>query len=136
MQVSGAHAVLYGDMSPAWMQSNAIPLLTHLHVQDTLLRNLPKSWRYANQLFYVTDKPCRPINPSINHLIIEPSQTYRDLRWLAHWPHAHWYFVRRPSAYRLGQLHGMHNLGITYLAEVPAIYIKKKAAFGSQPELD
>lgn len=136
VQISGAHAILYGRMPPAWVQANVIPMLTQAHIQDTVTRDLSVAWRYDGELFYVATRPCRPLTLSPTHLIIEPSRTFRDLRWLAHWPQAHWYFVRRPSAYRLGQLRGLPSRGITFLNEVPAIYFKKKAAFGRQPDLN
>jgi hypothetical protein len=136
VQVSGAHAILYGDMKPAWVQANVIPMLTKVHVQDTVSHDLPVAWSYNGQIFYVAQKPCWPISPSFTHLIIEPSKTFPDLRWLAHWPHAHWYFVRRPSAYRLGQLRGLPSRGITFLSEGSAVYFKKKAALGRQPDLN
>ncbi len=136
VQLANAHAALYGNMNPAWIQSNVIPLLTHEHIRDTVSRRLPVAWRYANHFVYVARRPCVPSTHMITDLIIEPNQTTRDLRWLKSWPHAHWYFVRRPSAYRLGQLRGFPAKGITFLDEVPAVYFKKKAAFGRQPELD
>ncbi len=136
VQVSGAHAILYGNMKPAWVQANVIPMLTRVHVQDTVSHDLPVAWSYDGQIFYVAQKPCRPISPIYTHLIIEPSKTFPDLRWLAHWPHAHWYFVRRPSAYRLGQLRGLPSRGITFLSEGSAVYFKKKAALGRQPDLN
>lgn len=136
VQLSNAHAVLYGNMNPAWIQSNVIPLLTHEHVRDTVSRRLPEAWRYANHFVFVARKPCAPTTHVITDLIIEPNQTTRDLRWLKSWPHAHWYFVRRPSAYRLGQLRGLPSKGMTFLGEVPAVHFKKKAALGRQPELN
>lgn len=136
VQLSGAHAILYGDMKPAWVQANVIPMLTKVHIQDTVSHDLPVAWRYDGQIFYVAQKPCWPISPIFTHLIIEPSKTFPDLRWLAHWPHAHWYFVRRPSAYRLGQLRGLPSRGITFLNEGSAEYFKKKAALGRQPDLN
>jgi len=135
IQVSGTHAALYGAMSPAWVQSNVIPMLTQRHVQDTISRKLPQVWSFGAHTFYVVREACKPGMTGITDLIIEPIKSTRDLRWLQFWPQTHWYFVRRPSAYRLGQLRGFRNKGITFLGEVPAVYIKKKAA-RRQPEID
>lgn len=136
VQVAGAHAVLYGQIAPSWMQSNIIPLLASSHVQDTISRNLPRAWKYAERSFFVARKPCVPSSQTVTDLIIEPDQVNRDLRWLRFWPMSHWYFVRRPSIYRLSQIRGLPSHGVTFLSEVPAVNFKKKAALVRQPELN
>jgi hypothetical protein len=136
VQVAGTHAVLYGHIAPSWVQSNIIPLLASSHVQDTTSRDLPRAWKYAERIFYVTSKPCAPSSQYVTDLIIEPDQVSRDLRWLKFWPMSHWYFVRRPSIYRLSQIRGLPSHGVTFLSEVPAVNFKKKATLVRQPELN
>lgn len=133
IQQAGAHTVLYGQMNPAWVQSNVIPMLAAAHVQDTISRQLPDAWKYGKCSFFIARKACRPRNNQTTHLIIDRSLSFQDLRWLAHWSDAHWYFVRRPSAYRLRQIRHFRSNGVTFLSEVPALYFKKKAAFVGQP---
>lgn len=133
IQNAGAHAILYGQMNPAWVQSNVIPLLAAAHVQDTISRQLPDAWQYGSRLFIVARKACRPKINKVTNLIIDQSLSFQDLRWLQYWPQAHWYFVRRPSAYRMRQIRHLPSKGMTFLGEVPAVYFKKKAAFVGQP---
>ncbi len=133
---AGAHGLVYGrQLNPGWVQSNIIPLFAASRVQDTITRALPRAWSFEGHSFYRVDKPCKPLTLGVSDLIIESSLSFQDLRWLVHWPNAHWYFVRRPSAYRLRQIRGFSSGGITFLNEVPAIQIKK-AAFVRQPILN
>jgi hypothetical protein len=120
-------------MNPAWMQSNVSPMLAAAHVQDTISRQMPDAWLYGNCSFFMARKACRPRKNQTIHLIIDRSLSFQDLRWLAYWSNAHWYFVRRPSAYRLRQIRHFRSKGMTFLGETPAVYIKKKAAFVRQP---
>jgi competence protein ComEC len=116
---------LYGTASQAWIQSNASAWWAAKQVQDTLRNAWPSGsfqWTYKGDLFVYLVKPSVQNHVFVKHLILAADLDLRDPRFLQAWQSSTWYFVRKPSAYRLGKIKPYLPEKVYYLSEQPAVY--------------
>jgi competence protein ComEC len=125
LRTQGLHGQSYGAASQAWLQSNAGAWWAGNQVVDTLTRNWPKGsfqWEFRGEEFVYLTKPSVQRNANSGHLILDPALDLRDPRFLKAWRGSTWYFMRRPSAYRLNKLKPYWPNQVYYLAEQSAVH--------------
>ena len=116
-------ASLPASADPAWIQSHLSPMWANAGVTDTLTRRWPKKgnlqWEYRNVAYAYVRIPteCR----AQQHLILGKEVKYRDKEWLKSWRLATWYFLKKPSAYWLGELKPYLPQKYYFLDEQPAV---------------
>ena len=116
-------ASLPASADPAWIQAHLSPMWANAGVTDTLTRRWPKKgnlqWEYRNVAYAYVRIPteCR----AQQHLILGKEVKYRDKEWLKSWRLATWYFLKKPSAYWLGELKPYLPQKYYFLDEQPAI---------------
>lgn len=116
-------ASLPASADPAWIQSHLSPMWANAGVTDTLTRRWPKKgnlqWEYRNVAYAYVRIPteCR----TQQHLILGKEVKYRDKEWLKSWRLATWYFLKKPSAYWLGELKPYLPQKYYFLDEQPAV---------------
>ena len=116
-------ASLPASADPAWIQSHLSPMWANAGVTDTLTRRWPKKgnlqWEYRNVAYAYVRIPteCR----AQQHLILGKEINYRDKEWLISWRLATWYFLKKPSAYWLGELKPYLPQKYYFLDEQPAV---------------
>ena len=116
-------ASLPASADPAWIQSHLSPMWANAGVTDTLTRLWPKKgnlqWEYRNVAYAYVRIPteCR----AQQHLILGKEVKYRDKEWLKSWRLATWYFLKKPSAYWLGELKPYLPQKYYFLDEHPAL---------------
>jgi competence protein ComEC len=116
-------ASLPASADPAWIQAHLSPMWANAGVTDTLTRRWPKKnnlqWEYRNVAYAYVRIPtkCR----AQQHLILGKEIKYRDKEWLKSWRLATWYFLKKPSAYWLGELKPYLPQKYYFLDEQPAV---------------
>ncbi len=116
-------ASLPASADPAWIQAHLSPMWANAGVTDTLTRRWPKKgnlqWEYRNVAYAYVRIPtkCR----AQQHLILGKEVKYRDKEWLKSWRLASWYFLKKPSAYWLGELKPYLPQKYYFLDEQPAV---------------
>lgn len=116
-------ASLPASADPVWIQSHLSPMWANAGVTDTLTRRWPKKgnlqWEYRNVAYAYVRIPteCR----TQQHLILGKEVKYRDKEWLKSWRLATWYFLKKPSAYWLGELKPYLPQKYYFLDEQPAV---------------
>lgn len=116
-------ASLPASADPAWIQAHLGPMWANAGVSDTLTRQWPKKgnlqWEYRNVAYAYVRIPteCR----TQQHLILGKEIKYRDKEWLKSWRLATWYFLKKPSAYWLGELKPYLPQKYYFLDEQPAV---------------
>ncbi|MEY4308349.1 MAG: hypothetical protein RL422_552 [Bacteroidota bacterium] len=116
-------ASLPASADPAWIQAHLSPMWANAGVTDTLTRRWPKKgnlqWEYRNVAYAYVRIPteCR----AQQHLILGKEIKYSDKEWLKSWRLATWYFLKKPSAYWLGELKPYLPQKYYFLDEQPAI---------------
>lgn len=118
-------ASLPASVEPAWIQAHLSPLWADSGVQDTLTRHWPSTgnlqWNYRGQGFAYVRIPT--VRRGQQHLILGKEIKYQDLVWLKSWSGATWYFLKKPSAYWLGELKPYLPKTYYFLDERPAIML-------------
>lgn len=118
-------ASLPTSTNPAWIQAHLSPMWANVGVTDTLTRRWPEKgnlqWIYRSETYAYVRIPteCR----AQQHLILGKEVKYRDKEWLKSWQDATWYFLKRPSAYWLGELKPYLPRHYYFLDEQPAIQL-------------
>jgi competence protein ComEC len=124
IRTKGLRGQSYGAASQAWLQSNVGPWWASNQVSDTLTRKWPNGsfhWVYQGIEFVYLTKPSVRAWAQETHLILAPDLDLRDPRFLKTWRGSTWYFIRRPSAYRLNKLKPFWPNKVYYLAEQSAV---------------
>jgi competence protein ComEC len=124
LRTQGIFGQSYGAASEAWLQANVSPWWARNQVVDTLARKWPNGsfqWRYQGNEFVYLAKPCVQRNILKSNLILAADLDLRDPRFLKSWQGATWYFIRKPSEYRLAKLKPFWPKKVYYLAEQAAI---------------
>ena len=124
LRTKGVYGQSYGGASEAWLQANVSPWWAKNQVVDTMSRKWPVGsfwWLYHGNEFVYLAKPSHQPKSRITHLILAEDLDLRDPRFLKSWKGATWYFIRKPSKYRLGKLRPFLPNQVYYLAERTAI---------------
>lgn len=114
-----------GAANQAWLQSNVGAWWATKQVADTITRKWPQGsfrWDYHGIEFVYLTKPSVQVKEHETHLILAPDLDLRDPRFLKTWKGSTWYFIRRPSAYRIGKLRAYWPKKVYYLAEQSAVH--------------
>ncbi len=125
IRTQGLRGQSYGAASQAWLQSNVGAWWAAKQVSDTLTRRWPKGslrWDYHGIEFVYLAKPSAQTKEHETHLILAPDLDLRDPRFLKTWKGSTWYFIRRPSAYRISKLRAYWPKKVYYLAEQSAVH--------------
>jgi ComEC/Rec2-related protein len=121
----GMHGQVLGDPTSIWLQSNVSGWLSRSQVVDTLTQAWPNgsfTWLDQGKEFVYLMRPGIQIIRHPAHLILAADLDLRDPRFLQAWQNSTWYFVRKPSAYRLGKIKPYLPEKVYYLSEQPAVY--------------
>ena len=124
LRTKGLRGQSYGAASQAWLQSNVSAWWAGNQVTDTLSLKWPKGsfrWVYQGIEFAYLAKPSIRPNKLKTHLILAPDLDLRDPRFLRSWQGTTWYFIRRPSDYRLRKLQAYWPKQVYYLSEQAAV---------------
>ena len=124
LRTQGIFGQSYGAASEAWLQANVSPWWAKNQVVDTLARNFPKGsfqWNYRGNEFVYLANPSIQRKAHQSHLILAADLDLRDPRFLKSWQGATWYFIRKPSEYRMAKLKPFWPKKVYYLAEQAAI---------------
>lgn len=124
LRTKGVFGQSYGAASEAWLQANVSPWWARNQVVDTLSRKWPQGsfqWNYRGNEFVYLANPSIQRNPHQIHLILAADLDLRDPRFLKSWRRATWYFIRKPSEYRITKLKPFWPKKVYYLAEQAAI---------------
>lgn len=124
LRTKGIYGQSYGAASEAWLQANGSPWWARNQVVDTLSREWPLGsfrWFYHGNEFVYLAKPSIMHKPHTTHLILAADLDLRDPRFLKSWRRATWYFIRKPSEYRLAKLKPFWPKKVYYLAEQSAV---------------
>jgi competence protein ComEC len=124
LRTKGIYGQSYGAVSEAWLQANASPWWARNQVVDTLSRKWPQGsfqWKYRGNEFVYLAKPSVQRNIHKSNLILAADLDLRDPRFLKSWQGATWYFIRKPSKYRMAKLKPFWPKKVYYLAEQAAI---------------
>ena len=116
---------VFGDVSAAWLQSNASGWWASNQIVDTLAIPWPSgsfTWQDQGNEFVYLKRPSNQMARHPVHLILSADLDLRDPRFLETWQSSTWYFVRKPSAYRLGKIKPYLPEKVYYLSEQPAVY--------------
>jgi competence protein ComEC len=125
LRTKGIFGQSYGAASEAWLQANVSPWWAKNQVVDTLSRKWPQGsfqWKYQGNEFVYLAKPSVQRMPQNSHLILAADLDLRDPRFLTSWRGSTWYFIRKPSAYRLSKLKPFWPKKVYYLAEQAAVH--------------
>lgn len=125
LSTQGLRGQSYGGATQAWLQSNAGAWWANNQVVDTLTRRWPKGsflWEYQGLEFVYLTKPSVHRMPHNSHLILAADLDLRDPRFLKLWQGSTWYFIRKPSVYRLSKLKPYWPKKVYYLAEQAAVH--------------
>ena len=118
-------ASLPSSTDPAWIQAHLSPMWANVGVKDTLtVRWLLKGnlhWKYRKETYAYVREPTEAKGQQ--HLILGKEVKYRDKEWLKSWQKATWYFLKKPSAYWLGELKPYLPQQYYFLDEQPAIQL-------------
>lgn len=116
-------ASLPASADPAWIQSHLSPMWANVGVKDTLTRRWPEKgnlhWKYREETYAYVREPTEAKGQQ--HLILGKEVKYRDKEWLKSWRLATWYFLKKPSAYWLGELMPYLPQKYYFLDEQPAV---------------
>jgi hypothetical protein len=124
LRTKGLRGQRHGAASQAWLQSNVSAWWAGNQVTDTLSLKWPKGsfrWVYQGIEFAYLAKPSIRPNKLITHLILAPDLDLRDPGFLRSWQGTTWYFIRRPSDYRLRKLQAYWPKQVYYLSEQAAV---------------
>ena len=109
----------------AWIQAHLSPMWANVGVKDTLMRRWPikgnLQWKYRKETYTYVREPTE--SKGQQHLILGKEVKYRDKEWLKSWQGATWYFLKKPSAYWLGELKLYLPQQYYFLDEQPAIQL-------------
>ena len=109
----------------AWIQAHLSPMWANVGVKDTLMRRWPikgnLQWKYRKETYTYVREPTE--SKGQQHLILGKEVKYRDKEWLKSWQGATWYFLKKPSAYWLGELKPYLPQQYYFLDEQPAIQL-------------
>ncbi|MHA8080487.1 ComEC/Rec2 family competence protein [Aquirufa regiilacus] len=125
LSMQGLRGQSYGGATQAWLQSNAGAWWANNQVVDTLTRKWPNGsfqWEYQGMEFVYLTKPGVHRNANNSHLILSAELDLRDPRFLKSWQGSTWYFIRKPSVYRLSKLKPFWPKKVYYLAEQAAVH--------------
>ena len=115
-------ASLPASTDPAWIQAHLSPMWANVGVKDTLTRRWPVKgnlqWKYRSETYAYVRIPT--VARGQQHLILGKEVKYRDKEWLKSWQEATWYFLKRPSAYWMGELKPYLPSRYYFLDEQPA----------------
>ena len=93
--------------------------------RSALTRRWPEKgnlqWKYRNETYAYVREPTEAKGQQ--HLILGKEVKYRDKEWLKSWQKATWYFLKKPSAYWLGELKPYLPQQYYFLDEQPAIQL-------------
>lgn len=113
---------LPASTDPAWIQAHLSPMWANAGVKDTLTRKWPVKgnlqWKYRSETYAYVRIPTEARGQQ--HLILGKDLKYRNPVWLKSWQEATWYFLKRPSAYWMGELKPYLPSRYYFLAEQPA----------------
>ncbi|MFD3275071.1 ComEC/Rec2 family competence protein [Aquirufa echingensis] len=126
LRTKGIYGQSYGAVSEAWLQANASPWWARNQGVDTSTHKWPQGsfqWIYQGNEFVYLTKPSVQRNPHNSHLILAADLDLRDPRFLTTWRRSTWYFIRKPSAYRLSKLKTFWPKKVYYLAEQAAVHL-------------
>ncbi len=115
----------YGAPSPVWLQSNVGAWWARNQVVDTLTHNWPVGsirWQFNGETFVYLKRPGVQQEGHPVHLLLSAELDLQDPRFLKSWQGSIWYFVRRPSRYRLAQLKPYWPKQVYYLSEQAALH--------------
>jgi competence protein ComEC len=125
VQNEGAKSIASLPVStdPAWIQAHLSPMWANVGVTDTLTRRWPEKgnlqWKYRKETYAYVREPTEAKGQQ--HLILGKEVKYRDKEWLKSWQKATWYFLKKPSAYWLGELRPYLPQKYYFLDEQPAV---------------
>ncbi|MFM1836855.1 MAG: hypothetical protein RJA04_1543 [Bacteroidota bacterium] len=126
LSVDGFKGSYYGRATPAWLQANVSGWWAKQQVVDTLGFAWPKgsfSWHYhGNEFVYLTKPSINKTHTPKSHLILSATIDLRDPRFLQSWQRSTWYFIRKPSNYRLNKLKEYWPQKVVYLSQQSAVY--------------
>lgn len=118
-------ASLPSSTDPAWIQAHLSPMWANVGVKDTLTVRWPLKgnlhWKYRKETYAYVREPTEAKGQQ--HLILGKEVKYRDKEWLKSWQKATWYFLKKPSAYWLGELKPYLPQQYYFLDEQPAIQL-------------
>ena len=116
-------ASLPASTDPAWIQAHLSPMWANVGVTDTLTRRWPEKgnlqWKYRSETYAYVREPTEATGQQ--YLILGKEVKYRDKEWLKSWQKATWYFLKKPSAYWLGELKPYLPQKYYFLDEQPAV---------------
>ena len=115
----------YGAPSPIWLQSNVGAWWARNQVVDTLTLKWPNGsfqWQYKGNTFVYLKRPSVQRIDQPVHMLLAVDLDLHDPRFLKSWQGAIWYFVRKPSRYRLAQLKPYWPKQVYYLSEQAAVH--------------
>lgn len=116
---------IYGRASPTWIQSNVSAWWAGQQVQDTVSKAWPVGsfqWTYKGNVFVYLAKPSVPKYVTADYLILSADLDLKDPRFLLAWKGSIWYFIRKPSTYRLQKLKPYLPKQVYMLSEQAAIH--------------
>lgn len=126
LTVNNLKGQYFGHASPAWLQANVSGWWAAQQVVDSSGRAWPKgsfSWYYQdNEFVYLTKPSINKTHSLKSHLILSAKIDLRDPSFLQSWQRSTWYFIRKPSAYRLNKLKAYWPRHVVYLSQRPAVY--------------
>lgn len=116
-------ASLPASTDPVWIQAHLSPMWANVGAKDTLTRRWPEKgnlqWKYRMETYAYVREPTEATGQQ--HLILGKEVKYRDKEWLKSWRKATWYFLKKPSAYWLGELKPYLPQKYYFLDEQPAV---------------
>lgn len=121
----GIHGEILGDPSPVWVQSNVASWWATNQIVDTLTHPWPSgsfTWNdHGREFVYLQHPSIQTVQHPV-HLILASDLDLRDARFLQTWQASTWYFIRKPSAYRLDKLKAFLPKKVYYLSEQSAVH--------------
>ncbi len=126
LSVDGFIGRYEGQANPAWLQANVSGWWAKQQVVDTVGFAWPKgsfTWHYhGNEFVYLTKPSINKTHTPKSHLILSATIDLRDPRFLQSWQRSTWYFIRKPSNYRLNKLQEYWPQKVVYLSQQPAVH--------------
>ena len=126
LTVDGFKGRYYGHTTPAWLQANVSGWWAAQQVVDSSRHAWPEgsfSWHYhGNEFVYLTNPSINKTHAPKSHLILSAKIALKDPRFLKSWQRSTWYFIRKPSAYRLNKLQEFWPRKVVYLSQQPAVH--------------
>ena len=126
LSVDGLTGRYHGRANPAWLQANVSGWWAKQQVVDTVGFAWPKgsfSWHYHNNEFvYLTKPSINKTHTPKSHLILSAKIDLTNPRFLQSWQGSTWYFIRKPSAFRLNKLKEFWPRKVVYLPQQPAVH--------------